>query len=94
MFNGLEKRRIGRVSQAIANLQRALDQLFTLTTQEAISFRQEDELTQQTAALKSFSTDLADRIKIAMDNIMSERLENLHQGLKQLHDHNLEGRIA
>ena len=94
VFNGLEKWRIGRVSQAIANLQRALDQLFTLTTQEAISFRQEDELTQQTAALKSFSTDLADRIKIAMDNIMSERLENLHQGLKQLHDHNLEGRIA
>ena len=94
LFNGLEKWRIGRASQAIANLQRALDQLFTLTTQEAISFRQEDELTQQTAALKSFSTDLADRIKIAMDNIMSERLENLHQGLKQLHDHNLEGRIA
>ena len=94
VFNGLEKWRIGRVSQAIANLQRALDQLFTLTTQEAISFRQEDELTQQTAALKSFSTDLADRIKIAMDNIMSERLENLHQGLKQLHDHNLEGRLA
>ena len=29
-----------------------------------------------------------------MDNIMSERLENLHQGLKQLHDHNLEGRLA
>ena len=94
LFNILEKWRIGRVSRAIGNLQRALDQLFTLTTQEAISFRQEDELTQQTAALKSFSTDLADRIKIAMDNIMSERLENLHQGLKQLHDRNLEGRIA
>ena len=94
VFNGLEKWRIGRASQAIVNLQRALDRLFTLTTQEAISFRQEDELAQQTAALKSFSTDLADRIKIAMDNIMSERLENLHQGLKQLHDHNLEGRIA
>ena len=54
--------------------------------------RQQDELAQQTAALKSFSTDLADRIKIAMDNIMSERLENLHQSLTQLHDQNAEGR--
>ena len=91
LFNGLEKWRIGRVSRAISNLQRALDQLFTLTTQEEISFRQEDELAQQTAALKSFSTDLADRIKIAMDNIMSERLENLHQGLTQLRDQNAQG---
>ena len=66
LFNGLEKWRIGRVSRAISNLQRALDQLFTLTTQEAISFRQEDELAQQTAALKSFSTDLANEITGAM----------------------------
>ena len=92
LFNWLEKWRINRVSRAITNLQRALDQLFTLTTQEEISFRQEDELAQQTAALKSFSTDLADRIKIAMDNIMSERLENLHQSLTQLHDQNVQGR--
>ena len=92
VFNGLEKWRISRVSRAIADLQRALDQLFTLTTQEEISFRQEDELAQQTAALRSFSTDLADRIEIAMDNIMSGRLENLHQSLTQLHDQNAEGR--
>ena len=65
-FNGLEKWRISRVSQAIANLQRELDRLFTLTTQEEISFRQEDELAQQTQALKSFSTDLANDIKSAM----------------------------
>ena len=65
-FNGLEKWRISRVSQSIANLQRELDRLFTLTTQEEISFRQEDELAQQTAALKSFSTDLANDIKSAM----------------------------
>ena len=63
LFNGLEKGCIGRVSRAIAHLQRALDRLFTLTTQEEISFRQEDELTQQTQALKSFSTDLANNIK-------------------------------
>ena len=66
LFNGLEKGCIGRVSRAIAHLQRALDRLFTLTTQEEISFRQEDELTQQTQALKSFSTDLANNIKGAM----------------------------
>ena len=92
LFNGLEKRGIGRVSRAIADLQRALDRIFTLTRAEEIAMRQQDELAQQTAALKSFSTDLADRIKIAMDNIMSERLENLHQSLTQLHDQNTEGR--
>ncbi len=86
LFNGLEKWRVGSMSGTLADLQQALDQLFTLTTQEEISFRQEDELAQQTQALKSFSTDLADRIKIAMDNIMSERLDNLDQGLTQLHD--------
>ena len=72
LFNGLEKWRINRVSRAIAGLQHALDQLFTLTTQQEIAFRQEDELAQQTLALKAFSTDLADKIKIAMDSIMSE----------------------
>ena len=92
LFNGLEKWRIGRASRAIVNLQRALDRLFTLTTQEEISFRQEDELTQQTAALRSFSTDLANDIKSAMDNIMSGRLENLHQSLAQLQDQSAEGR--
>ena len=67
VFNWLEKRRISRVNRAITNLQRALDQLFTLTTQEEIAIQQEVELEQQTAALKSFSTDLADKIKIAME---------------------------
>ena len=92
LFNGLEKRGIGRVSRAIADLQRALDRIFTLTRAAEIAMRQQDELAQQTAALKSFSTDLADRIKIAMDNIMSERLENLHRSLTQLHNQNTEGR--
>ena len=92
LFSKLEKWQIGRVSRTIANLQRALDQLFTLTTQEEISFRQEDELSQQTAALRSFSTDLADSIRIAMDSIMSERLENLHDSLIQLHNQNEQGR--
>lgn len=77
-FNGLEKSRISRVSQAIANLQRELDRLFTLTTQEEISFRQEDELTQQTAALKSFSTDLANDIKSAMAEGRQQILTELH----------------
>ena len=92
LFNGLEKWGIGRVSRAIADLQHALDQIFTLTRAEEIAMRQQNELAQQTAALKSFSTDLANRIKIAMDSIMSERLENLHQSLTQLHDQNTRGR--
>ncbi len=79
LFNGLEKWRINRLSRAIAKLQRVFDQLFTLTTQEEIAFRQEDELEQQTAALKSFSTDLASDIKSAMENIISDT-----------HDQNLE----
>ena len=78
LFNGLEKWGIGRVSRAIANLQRALDRLFTLTTQEEISFRQEDELAQQTQALKSFSTDLANDIKSAMAEGRQQILTELH----------------
>ena len=78
VFNLFEKRRMGRISQAITNLQRALDKLFTLTTQEAISFRQEDELAQQTAALKSFSTDLANEIKSAMTQGRKEIIQKLH----------------
>ena len=77
LFTGLEKWRIGRVSRAIANLQRALDRLFTLTTQEEIAFRQEDELTQQTQALKSFSTDLANEITSAMAEGRKEILQGL-----------------
>ena len=66
LFNWMEKSCIGWVSRRIAELQRGLDQLFTLTTQEEIAFRQEDELAQQTQALKAFSTDLANEIKSAM----------------------------
>ena len=66
LFNWIEKSGIGSVSSKIAELQRTLDRLFTLTTQEEIAFRQEDELTQQTQALKAFSTDLANEIKSAM----------------------------
>ena len=66
LFNWMEKSCIGWVSRGIAVLQRGLDQLFTLTTQEEIAFRQEDELAQQTQALKAFSTDLANEIKSAM----------------------------
>ena len=77
-FNGLEKWGIGRVGRAIANLQRELDRLFTLTTQEEISFRQEDELAQQTQALKSFSTDLANDIKSAMAEGRQQIITELH----------------
>ena len=77
LFNYIEKHRIGRVSRAIADLQRELDRLFTLTTQEEISFRQEDELAQQTAALRSFSTDLANEIRSAMTQGRQEIIHEL-----------------
>lgn len=82
VFNGLEKWRIGRVSQAIANLQRALDQLFTLTTQEQISYRQEDELKQQTAAFKSVATDFA----TAIDFKLGQRFDNLRAAIDEIKD--------
>lgn len=78
-FNVVEKERIGRVSREIVDLQRVLDQTFTLTTQEEISFRQEDELAQQTAALKSFSTDLANEIKVAMAQGRQEIITELQK---------------
>ena len=80
LFNWLEKSEVSRVSRKIANLQRAIDRLFTLTTQEEIAIQQEVELEQQTAALKSFSTDLADKIKIAM----SPSLDKLNTTVEEL----------
>ena len=79
LFTGLEKWRIGRVSRAIANLQRALDRLFTLTTPEEIAIRSEYEIAQQTKALKSFSTDLAGVIERATAEGRREILEGLNK---------------
>ena len=82
LFNWIEKSCIGWVSGKIAVLQRMLDRLFTLTTQEEIAFRQEDELAQQTQALKSFSTDLANDIKSAMADGRQVLIQELHSATK------------
>jgi len=87
VFNAFEKRQFNKVSIAITNLNRQIDKLFTLTTQEKISFEQQDQLKQQTRAMQAFSTDLADRIKIAMDSIMASRLENLQGVVEKLYQH-------
>ncbi len=79
LFNGIEKLAIGGVNSKIANLQRSLDKIFTLTVAQEIAFRQEDELAQQTAALKSFSTDLANDIKSAMAQGREEILRELNK---------------
>lgn len=84
LFTWLEKRGIGKVSRAIAKLQRALDRLFTLTTQEEIAFRQEDELAQQTQALKSFSTDLAEDLSSAMATKLAPSFDNLNAVVEEL----------
>ena len=84
VFNFVEKLGIEGVSKAIADLQHALDRLFTLTTQEEIAFRQEDELEQQTAALKSFSTDLANDIKRAMGSIIAEARVQDEKGNREI----------
>lgn len=79
LFNGLEKWGIGRVSRAIANLQRALDRIFTLTRAEEIAMHQQEELAQQTAALKSFSTDLANEVKSVMEPGRIELIQELQE---------------
>ena len=90
VFNWVEKSRIGKVSQKIAGLQRALDELFTLTIQQEIAFQQADELAQQTQALKAFSTDLANDIKSAMGSIIAETRVQDEKGnqeiIQKLHD--------
>ena len=78
LFNWLEKWRIGRVSRSVSNLQRALDRLFTLKTEEEIALQSQYELEQQTAALKSFSTDLANEITGAMAQGRQEIIQELH----------------
>ncbi len=62
LFNGLEKWRIGKVSRAIADLQHALDPLFTLITLAEITRSQQKEFEQLAAAFKSSATDIASAI--------------------------------
>lgn len=82
LFNGVEKLCIGKVSREIANLQDVLDVPFTLKTEEEIAEKQKDELEQQTAALKSFSTDLANDIKSAMADGRQVLIQELHNATK------------
>ena len=82
LFNGVEKLCIGKVSREIAILQDVLDGPFTLKTEEEIAERQYDEIEQQTAALKSFSTDLANDIKSAMADGRQELIRELHSATK------------
>ena len=82
LFNGVEKLCIGKVSREIAILQDVLDVPFTLKTEEEIAEKQKDELEQQTAALKSFSTDLANDIKSAMADGRQELIRELHSATK------------
>ena len=84
LFTWLEKRGIGKVSRAIAKLQRALDRLFTLTTQEEIAYRLEDELAQQTQALKSSATDLGKAFSVEMAKKLAPALETLNTAKREI----------
>ena len=79
LFNGVEKLTIGGINSEIANLQRSLDKIFTLTVAQEIAFRQEDELAQQTAVLKSLFTDFGNDIKSAMRESRQEILSELNK---------------
>jgi len=87
LFNGFEKRQFNKVVLAIAKLNRHIDRLFTLTTQEKIAFEQQDQLEQQTQMLQAFSSDLAGQIKIALDSILTSRLESLQSVVEKLYKH-------
>ncbi|MDE0481805.1 MAG: anti-phage ZorAB system protein ZorA [Candidatus Poribacteria bacterium] len=78
-FNAIEKLTIGGINSEISNLHRSLDRIFTLTVAEEIAFRQEDELAQQTSALKSFSTDLSNVIISAMTEGRQELIQELRK---------------
>ncbi len=82
LFNAAEKIGISKVHKAIAKLQRSLDRLFTLTVTQEIEFRQADELAQQTQALKSFSTDLANEITSAMKQGRQEIIQEFRSAPK------------
>ncbi|RKU13253.1 hypothetical protein C6501_09315 [Candidatus Poribacteria bacterium] len=79
LFNAVEKLTIGGLNSEISNLHRSLDRIFTLTVAEEIAFRQEDELAQQTSALKSFSTDLSNVIISAMTEGRQELIQELRK---------------
>ncbi len=79
VFNAVEKLTIGSLNSEISNLHRSLDNLFTLTVQEEIAFQLADELEQQTAALKSFSTDLSNVIISAMTDGRQELIQELRK---------------
>lgn len=84
-FNFYEKIRLHSVGSTISNLNRQIDKIFTLTTQEKIAIEQKEQLEMQTTALQAFSTDLADRIKIAMDSVLATRLESLQGVVEKLY---------
>lgn len=84
-FNFYEKIRLHRVGSNMSNLNRQIDKIFTLTTQEKIAIEQKEQLEMQTTALQAFSTDLADRIKIAMDSVLATRLESLQGVVEKLY---------
>jgi len=76
-FNVLEKLLFKDLGKHILALQVSLDRLFTLTSQQEIAIETFDSIDQQTQALKSFSTDLADSIKLAMSEVMAGRLDHI-----------------
>jgi hypothetical protein len=84
-FNFYEKVGFNGINSELNKLSNQIDKLFTLTTQEKIAFEQQDQLEQQTTALKAFSTDLADRIKVAMDSILASRLDSLQGVVERLY---------
>lgn len=85
VFNWYEKNQFKKVNTVLSFLNRKIDKLFTLTTQEKIAIEQTDQINNMSVALQNFSTDLADRINIAMDTVMASRLDHLNNTVGRLY---------
>jgi len=85
VFSWYEKNQFRKVSTVLSFLNRKINKLFTLTTQEKIAIEQTDQINNMSVALQNFSTDLADRFNIAMDSIMATRLDHLNSIVGKLY---------
>ena len=79
IFSIFEKFRFNILRKEIFSLQIQLDKLFRLKAEQQLAMDTHDSIEQQTQALKSFSTDLSDSIRLSMQNVMGERLDTINQ---------------
>ncbi|MHA1465734.1 MAG: anti-phage ZorAB system protein ZorA [Candidatus Heimdallarchaeaceae archaeon] len=90
LFSVVEKFSIGKLEKNISRLQDEVNRVFSHATEEYYLNKLWDDSKQQTAALKSFSTDLADAVRISMSEVVSKDLApvmlELTKAVKELNE--------